>query len=409
MQRDSHAALAWMMLSFIIAGSAGVLLRLSQYWGFMPLGLTWENVRHAHSHLMLFSWVTPGLFLLFGQNAQISLHRAQALRVLTWAAIAFGLGSFFPFALSGYKSTPLFGRALPLSIVMSTLSMFVWYGVIMCLFSASTRLKGRTAAHRLKQAALASLGVSTLGAWARAILMATGHQDGLWPKAAVQFFLTTFTMGWLLFGVLALLYREITGHKYEPIKKRSVGATVLMLMGLTTLWMGTLPATLTPWWMRSLGALGAASFGFGLYLHVGILWAISAQPKRRTLLTLAAVGLVLVAGAWPGISAWAQGAGLTLVLLHVIFLGVVTVELIERLIPIPHPILVTAVWSLILLMWPTTTLWPWPQLTGKLAMVALGAAAAPAAMLLTLGHWWRHRQEIALIRLEQLKEETSHA
>jgi hypothetical protein len=45
---------------FILAASTGAFMRFAMILGF-PFGLMFTNVRHAHSHLMYFGWVTPAL------------------------------------------------------------------------------------------------------------------------------------------------------------------------------------------------------------------------------------------------------------------------------------------------------------------------------------------------------------
>ena len=50
------------LLSFVIAGLTGFLYR----FGFLmplPEWLHLGNIRHAHSHLMLFNWITPPILI----------------------------------------------------------------------------------------------------------------------------------------------------------------------------------------------------------------------------------------------------------------------------------------------------------------------------------------------------------
>lgn len=52
--------LAWRggLALFVLAGATGAWMRFSFLYGF-PAGLVFQNMRHAHSHLMYFGWTTP--------------------------------------------------------------------------------------------------------------------------------------------------------------------------------------------------------------------------------------------------------------------------------------------------------------------------------------------------------------
>ena len=47
---------------FVLAGATGAFMRFGLLYGMA--GLSYANVRHAHSHLMYFGWVTPALIAL---------------------------------------------------------------------------------------------------------------------------------------------------------------------------------------------------------------------------------------------------------------------------------------------------------------------------------------------------------
>ena len=87
---------------FVIAGATGALLRFGLLQG-LPAGLQLVNVRHAHSHLMYFGWVTPALMVL----------------IVTWLP-----------RLTGRKLSPRFQWAMGATVAAALLAyvMFIQYG-----------------------------------------------------------------------------------------------------------------------------------------------------------------------------------------------------------------------------------------------------------------------------------------
>src|SRR5690606_41698660 len=79
------------LASFTLAGLTGAGLRFGLQYGF-PWALNYADVRHAHSHLMFFAWVTPAAMLLAGQaladrgrrlpgGATVAMARSEERRV----------------------------------------------------------------------------------------------------------------------------------------------------------------------------------------------------------------------------------------------------------------------------------------------------------------------------------------
>jgi len=72
------------LVCFIIAGATGSLMRFGMLYGY-PAGLQFVNVRHAHSHLMYFGWVTPALMALIAANLPRVTGRQVSPRI-RWVA-----------------------------------------------------------------------------------------------------------------------------------------------------------------------------------------------------------------------------------------------------------------------------------------------------------------------------------
>src|SRR5690625_2370099 len=139
------------LLLFIVAAATGALLRFGLLDG-LPGGLLFTDVRHAHSHLMFFGWVTPVLMYLL-LRLQGDWDRA-GLRWLLFITLVLAAASYVPFLLSGYRLMPLFGRELPVSMIISGLNGLAWY-----VFAAVYLLADR------KQPASTSRSFSRMSVW----------------------------------------------------------------------------------------------------------------------------------------------------------------------------------------------------------------------------------------------------
>ena len=158
---------------FLLAAASGALLRVGFVTG-LPWGLDAGNLRHAHSHLMAFSWTTPAIMALWPSLQ--SRHGVAAIRggrLAAVAALVLGLLTFPFFLVAGYGRVTLFGAALPMSSMLSGVTMISWY-----LFGAwhfRNRRGVRSAgSSRLLDVSLIGLWLSTVGAWGRAALQVAG-------------------------------------------------------------------------------------------------------------------------------------------------------------------------------------------------------------------------------------------
>ncbi len=191
---------------FIVAGLTGSLMRWWMWQGF-PASVDLTHVRHAHSHLMYFSWVTPALMGLIAARLP-SLTGRLAPRRLWFAAAAaliLGLASYPLFFRWGYSSVAVGAANLPVAVIFSSLNMIAWY-VFAFDFYRTVRNAPRSRPLKLWRWALAFLLAASCGAWGRAILAALKVEDVFWTSAAVHLFLELFSNGWAALGLLGLAY-----------------------------------------------------------------------------------------------------------------------------------------------------------------------------------------------------------
>lgn len=367
---------------FVVAGISGTAFRLAAA-GFEPLsGLNLDYVRNAHTHLMLFSWATPPLMILMAQRlAKNFAHkpaqkfREDAFARIIRAAIWIGVLMFVPFLLSGYSNTRIGPVSLPLTIILSSLGMFVWYAYAVEYWRARRQVQ-TDITWRLWDWANLFLCLSTLGAWARGIFMGLKVTDPRVTGGSIQFFVITFSLGWLVLGVLGEFYRRINA----PPGRQTRAGTWLIACGVPLIFLSAQTAEL-PGWLRGAGHLSALAVGLGLGLHLHIIWQNGGISRRApSMVALIFVALAMLAAGVPPLLELANGLGLRLVFVHLMLLGVVTLGLLES-----HPehsrmrpawLMPAAIMILLATMLPTTGLWP-STLYGAPAfyLVAAGSCA----------------------------------
>ncbi len=373
---------------FLLAAATGAYLRFGFLAGMG--GLSYPNVRHAHSHLMFFGWVTPALMALIGARLPAWTGRPPG-RGLVWSislALAAGLLAYFPFLFFGYGLAPVAGRRLPLSVMAAGLNVLVWYGFAAATWR-ETRGAPRTTPLRLWDVALGFLVGSTVGTIGLPIMTALGAEDAFWSTALTHIFLDLFTEGWFVLGVLGLAYAEWPAAAASPWSRRG---TDLMIMGLPVIWLIYLPVAQVPPIARLVGAIGGLLATAGLAAHLAALWPV-ARTWRLPLFFLglkAGSQLLLLPAGW---AQWAEAMRLRIPYLHWLLLGFATLGLLAaaearwgaRRAP-GRRWLAAAVIAISLSLVPLTGLWPgawggrWPY--DLAAWVALGPALVAGGMLL---------------------------
>ncbi len=386
---DRSGALgAWRLalFSFTLAALTGALLRFGMYLG-LPGGLLLGDVRHAHSHLMFFSWATPALALAAQAALAGAGRRSPGGAAVAIAAGVGGLVAYVPFLLSGYRLMPVGDAELPLSMMASGLNGLVWYAIAVLYAAGSWRVP-RTPALRLMDGAVAMLVVSTVGVL---LLMSEGMGGTATPRsiaANADFFLTLFADGWFGLGLLAALaatrFGGAPGYGWGP-------GTWALAAGLTLRSGAQLAAE--HGLSSGLGPLASAGGLIAAAAWLALAWGLwrgdlggrePGQVVARIALALVALKAVVeVALALPAGAELVERNGLTVALLHAYLLGAVTLGLaafgrayLGRRAWRGVGALTAAVALMVFLLLPLTGLWP---------AVLRGAWALPAAALSSLG------------------------
>jgi len=390
----------WSLLALLAAGASGALLRLWMAGGF-PSGIQYVNVRHAHSHLMFFAWVTPALMALIAARLPALTGRSlpAGMRWSVGITLVFGMLSFPPFFLWGYELAVIGGLRLPLSIAISTLNLLAWYAFAL-FYRRAVKAARPSRPLKLWNAALLFLMAASLGAWARAVLSAFKINDPFLAAAAVHIFLDLFSNGWAVLGLLGLAYAA----KPELVRRQSGWEDPLLLLGLPLSFLLAVPVHLVPADLRTLASAGGLLAAAGLFLHLRVLWPVykgEFWAGWGAPLALLAVKAGLDAAiTLPALASWGEAAGLRILYLHILLLGSVTLALVTAGLQQWYASIQRQMrwlgWSAFVLLGsllPLTGLWP-AALGGswRLWAAALFAGGPSLALIYILLRIWRDNE-----------------
>jgi hypothetical protein len=168
--------------------------------GGILFGLPWElqfvNVRHAHSHLVYFGWMTPALMAHI--LARSSSVNARGASFVLGATLLTAVLAYPPFLLSGYGLTAVGERQLPLSMIAASLSAVHW-GLFIALYlvAAARDAWGRAAFPGARAFTVAVL----------ALLASLLPFTGFWPGSLAGRWMLVFA------ALAAALWRSSAGTR----------------------------------------------------------------------------------------------------------------------------------------------------------------------------------------------------
>ena len=397
--KESNTSYRWGWLSalalFVLAGTTGAFMRFGNIYGF-PWGLQFANVRHAHSHLMYFGWVTPALMALIAAQLPAVTGRPLSNR-FRWPiimALIGGLLAYIPFLLYGYRPAIINGRQIPLSVIFAGLNIAAWYFFIWRYWQ-ETRGSARNYPLQLWDGALVFLFYASIGGWGLAIITRTAIEDPFYSLAFTHIFLDTFAFGWFLLGLLGLIYTSNPAVAGSKLARASINLAVI---GMPVIFLLGMPQHVVPPGLHWIGALGGLLVAAGLVGHIVVLWPLAGRKWKAPLFFLGLTAVTLLATLSPSAARWATIAGLRIPYLHWLLLGFVTLGLVsaaqekwgEEAIP-GRRWMTFAVILLIISLMPLTSLWP-PLLRGLWtrhfnAWASIGPALVGAGILITV--WLR--------------------
>jgi hypothetical protein len=377
----------WGALScFTIAAATGAWYRFGLLRGF-PWGLQLADVRHAHSHLMYFGWVTPALMALIVHQLPKTTGRPVSIK-FRWViglTLILALLAYPLFLLYGYRLAELGERQLPLAVMVASLNILAWYAYAGLYLRATWRVPRDLPLH-LWDAALAFQIIASLGAWGRAVLTALKVADPMLEMAMVRLFLDLFSNGWFLLALLGIAY-SIVPKKSPPVSRRP---SRLILLGLLPTFLLGMDPNLVPIGARLIAGVGGVLVALGIMGHARALWQRLDRIWRVPLIFLGIKGAADLGVSLPRVALWAQRAGLRVSYLHWFLLGFVTLGLLAAAHAAWGPTVVrgknwvtTAILLVLMTLIPLTQLWP-TAWSGRWAL-HLAAWAAVAPVVVSLG------------------------
>ncbi len=318
----------WLLTAFfslLVVAILGVLLRYK-----IAFPMPFVNQRYllqAHSHFAFAGWVTQILMTLM--LAYLSEKTGEGVfrkyRWLLYANLFTAYGMLLSFPFQGYGT---------ISIIFSTLSIFVSYAFAIVYWKDLNRLKLNSVSHKWFKSALLFNAISSLGPFTLAYMLASRHVHTHLYLTSVYFFLHFQYNGWFFFACMGLLAWQlskfgIAQHKLRTIYLLFVYA-VIPAYFLSALW---LPI---PKWIYALVILAVLVQDAGWLLLIGIIRPslpaikknMATLPRWIFFLSFVALSLKLALqtiSVIPSLSKLTYGfRPIVIGYLHLIFLGVIS-------------------------------------------------------------------------------------
>lgn len=317
----------WSMFSFVLAGCTGFLFRLG-FVHTLPIDLNFENLRHAHSHLMFFGWASLLPLYLIKMDAVPGYHAALGARLMKsalWWITVFALLSYPAFVLYGYQPVHLGDSNLPIAAILSGLVMVGWY-IFMIGYLITRFRKHDFKVNPWYEGALFMLFISSLGAWGVGILQFVSFGGSLLPKALTHFFLATFSEGWVVLVLIGLIARSLKLSEDDYVVSPMIIIGVIAIGAPLTFPYGLSDSFI------SFDLSVAARMG-GLLIAEGILIFVYSVFKIRwnklslwiwPLLFLVLKAIMQVTASVSPADLWLSDFGIRILYLHVMLLGAFT-------------------------------------------------------------------------------------
>jgi hypothetical protein len=382
------------LLLFVLAGLTGSLYRFGMLHG-LPADLQLVNVRHAHSHLMYYGWVTPALMTLIAAHLLRSLPDIQLQKrwqrrfgLVIGLTLGLALLAYIPFLLYGYGLVTVGTAQLPPAVIGSFFNLIGWYAFAF-LYWRLTRGRPRSPAWRLWDLALGFLLLASLGGWGLALGRPLQITSPALLSGLTHFFLDLFSYGWFALALLGLMVASVP----QMVSHRLVSwAEGLLLMGLPVIFLLSMPQGLVPPAVRIVAGVGGVMVAVGLWLYLWLLWPRLDTAWRVPLLFMGLTGVALVSVSLPGVADWAATMALRVSYLHWLLLGFVSLGLLAATADLwgdgavygRHLFTIAAI-ILILSLVPLTRLWP-AEWSGRWALslaawVSLGPTLVALMMI----------------------------
>lgn len=326
----------WLLMAFfnlLVVAVLGVLLRYK-----IAFSMPFVNQRYllqAHSHFAFAGWITQILMtlLLAYLSGKTGDGVFRKYRWLLYGNLATAYGMLLSFPFQGYAT---------ISIIFSTLSIFVSYAFAIVYWKDLNRLEDHSVSHKWFKAALLFNAISSLGPFTLAYMLASRHVHTHLYLTSVYFFLHFQYNGWFFFACMGLLCSQLSkfgipNHQLKLVFLLFVSA-IIPAYFLSALWL-PIPA-----WIFALVILSVLVQDAGWLILVriirrslpGISRNLPTLPRWFFLLSFVALSLKLMLqtiSVIPALSKLTYGfRPIVIGYLHLIFLGVITLFILGYII-----------------------------------------------------------------------------
>ncbi len=319
----------WLRISLInllIVAAIGVVLRYKIVYSLTFIDQ--KHLLHGHSHFAFAGWISQAIMAIM-VSYLVKMKGESVYKRYRWLLLANLLtayGMLIAFPIEGYGT---------LSIIFSTLSIFVSYTFGVFYWKDLNRLEQKNASHPWFKAAVLFNALSSLGAFALAIMMISRIVHQNWYLAAEYFYLHFQYNGWFFFSCMGFITVRLSAYA-DPVLLRRIfllfGTALIPAYFLSALWMNI------PVWVYVLVVIAAFAQLWGWVLMVRVLKITASRltmPKVSKLLlifsaTALTIKLLLQLGSTiPSLSDLAFGFRPIVVgYLHLVLLGVITLFLL---------------------------------------------------------------------------------
>ncbi len=339
----NHNLRKWLQITLfnlLLVAFLGVIMRYKIAFS-LPF-INQQYLLHAHSHFAFAGWVTQALMtlLVFYLYERGNTTAFRKYKWILYANLFTAYGMLLTFPFEGYAL---------LSIIFSTLSIFVSYVFAVKFWKDLNRLSGKNIADSWFKAAVLFNALSSLGAFSLAFMLATKNIHPNSYLASVYFFLHFQYNGWFFFACLGLLTYRLTKYGI-PHHKLKIVFTLLALACVPAYFLSALWLPL-PQWVYILVVIAAFSQLAAWLLLLQLIrkyllqikMDVALLPQRLFVLCGIALSikLCLQAGSViPSLSRLAFGfRPIVIGYLHLVLLGVITLFILSysiafKLIPV---------------------------------------------------------------------------
>lgn len=290
-----------------------------------------KHLLHGHSHFAFTGWVTQVLMVLLIVNLSVQkqIDQFPKYTILLYVNLIAAYGMLIAFTIQGYAF---------FSILFSTLSIFVSFFFAVMYWKDLNKLPIKKISSYWFKAALLFNAISSIGAFALAIMMANKIVHQNWYLLSVYFFLHFQYNGWFFFACMGLMMEKITAIYSKRLLLKQIfwlfAIACIPAYFLSALWLNLFN------WVFAIVVISALLQGVAWYLLLTILLPLrnklSAQMPlvAKWLLSLSAIALSIklflqIFSTIPSLSELAFGfRPIVIGYLHLILLGVITLFII---------------------------------------------------------------------------------